>query len=152
MRKVCLIVLAAAVRGSFAEEIRYEYSIRSELTRVSCGGETLFGYGYDLAGNLRWSCIGSSTNVYETNARNQYTRLTDSQGRVYHFAYDVRLIDPPGLYPRERLLTTTTFVYDGMVSVLETIADIGSCANCLHGTARGHSLFWYNMLWLRACV
>ena len=166
-------MLAAAVRGSCAEEIRYEYSIRSELTRVLCGGETLFGYGYDLAGNLRWSCVGSSTNVYETNARNQYTRLTDSNGRVYHFAYDedgnlmedarymyswdsacrmteaipsgfggglsvrnfydafnrrvkkeVRLIAPPGHYPREQLLTTTTFVYDGMVPVLETITDI----------------------------
>lgn len=88
MRKiiaVCAAVLAGEVR---ADDVRYEYNGRSELVRVSCGDETLFGYEYDLAGNLRWASIGSSTNVYETNGLNQYTRVAASNGQVCHLAYD----------------------------------------------------------------
>lgn len=173
MRKiiaVCAAVLAGEVR---ADDVRYEYNGRSGLVRVSCGDETLFGYEYDLAGNLRWASIGSSTNVYETNGLNQYTRVAASNGQVCHLAYDedgnliedarymynwdsacrmtealpsslqgglavknyydalgrrvkkeVRLIAPPNGYPRERLLTTTTFVYDGKRIVREDIKDL----------------------------
>ena len=72
----------------FAAEIRYAYDERRQLTSVVRDGCDAFGYGYDLAGNLRWESIGSKTNVYETNCLNQYTTVTDGDGNVHHLAYD----------------------------------------------------------------
>ena len=71
-----------------ASDVHYKYNARSELTRVTRAGEVLYGYEYDLAGNLIWSCNGSRTNVYERNCLNQYTTVSDSEGNVYRFTYD----------------------------------------------------------------
>ena len=69
-------------------DTRYEYNLRSELMRVIRNGEVLCAYEYDLAGNLKWSCTGCNTNVYEANRLNQYTTVTDSDGNVHQFTYD----------------------------------------------------------------
>ena len=71
-----------------ASDVHYKYNARSELTRVTRAGEVLYGYEYDLAGNLIWSCNGSRTNLYERNCLNQYTTVSDSEGNVYRFTYD----------------------------------------------------------------
>lgn len=51
----------------FAAEVRYAYDERRQLTSVVRDGCDAFGYGYDLAGNLRWASIGCKTNVYENS-------------------------------------------------------------------------------------
>ena len=71
-----------------ASGLCYIYNIRSELTRVMGGDGVLYGYEYDLAGNLKWSCVGCNTNVYTVNCLNQYTTVTDSDGNVHQFTYD----------------------------------------------------------------
>ena len=86
--KCVLGVVIALIMSVSASEIHYVYNIRSELTRVMHGDEVLYGYEYDLAGNLIWSCSGSRTNVYERNCLNQYTTVSDSEGNVYRFTYD----------------------------------------------------------------
>ena len=91
MEKSCRVLVSAAflLTGSLsASDLQYEYNARSELTRVTRAGEVLYGYEYDLAGNLIWSCNGSRTNVYERNCLNQYTAVYDSDGNVYRFTYD----------------------------------------------------------------
>lgn len=91
MEKSCRVLVSVAflLTGSLsASDLRYEYNARSELTRVTRAGEVLYGYEYDLAGNLIWSCNGSRTNVYERNCLNQYTTVSDSEGNVYRFTYD----------------------------------------------------------------
>lgn len=91
MEKSCRVLASAAflLTGSLsASDLKYEYNARSELTRVTRAGEVLYGYEYDLAGNLIWSCNGSRTNAYERNCLNQYTTVSDSEGNVYRFTYD----------------------------------------------------------------
>ena len=111
--KCVLGAVAALMMSASASEIHYVYNIRSELTRIMCGDEVLYGYEYDLAGNLKWSCVGCSTNVYETNCLNQYTTITDSEGNVYQF----------------------TYLFDGSLLVRETIKEIG-------GTAKQTEYIW----------
>ena len=91
MKKTFLMLVTAAgvlVTPLFAAEIRYAYDERRQLTSVVRDGRDAFGYGYDLAGNLRWASIGCKTNVYESNCLNQYTTVTDGDGNVHHLAYD----------------------------------------------------------------
>ena len=79
-----LMAVCALATPLFAAEVRYAYDERRQLTSVVRDGRDAFGYGYDLAGNLRWASIGSKTNVYETNCLNQYTTVTDGDGNVHH--------------------------------------------------------------------
>ena len=83
-----LLAVCALATPLFAAEVRYAYDERRQLTSVVRDGCDAFGYGYDLAGNLRWASIGCKTNVYETNCLNQYTTVTDGDGNVHHLAYD----------------------------------------------------------------
>lgn len=74
------IELLFVAANLWASDVCYDYNVRSELTSVTRNGEVLYGYEYDLAGNLKWSCTGCNTNVYETNCLNQYTTVADSGG------------------------------------------------------------------------
>ena len=68
MKKTVLMFVTAAsvlVTPLLAAELRYAYDERRQLTGVVRDGRDAFGYGYDLAGNLRWASIGCKTNVYK---------------------------------------------------------------------------------------
>lgn len=182
--KCLLEVLGIMPLSIFASDIHYVYNTRSELTRVMRGDEVLYGYEYDLAGNLKWSCAGCSTNVYAVNCLNQYTTVTDSDGNVHQLTYDedgnlvmdfrriytwdsasrmeisrplpgeggfaIRnyydalsrrvkketwFVAPLGTYPPERPISTTTYVYDGVLPILEVIEEVG-------GTVRRTEYNW----------
>lgn len=81
-------IFILALQVCSAETIRYVYDSRSELIKVLGETNVYFECRYDAVGNLQWLADGGVTNVYHTNALNQYTVVSNNLGVVREIGYD----------------------------------------------------------------